>query len=208
MQAEDDQRVDALPDSMRSALEDAISDRVGAARGAVVLCGFPASGKSTAAQHLAALTSAVVLDKDTLAPMLEQSVMARLTGDPFDRDSEIYRSVVAPGIYDSLIGTGLVVAQRHPVILDAPFLSPIREASAAGVLLGQYLRARSGATDDLPVVTVWLDSAPEVIRGRMVARGAQRDHPKLTNWVAYDRDVLAGGVRELAHTVCDVVIDS
>ncbi|WP_327116615.1 ATP-binding protein [Nocardia sp. NBC_01730] len=206
MQAEDDQQVDALPDSMRRALEDAVADRI-VARGAMVLCGFPASGKSTAAQHLATVTGAVVLDKDSLAPLLEQSVMARLTGDPFDRDSEIYRSVVAPGIYDSLIGTGLVVAERHPTILDAPFLSPIREA-AAGVMLGQHLRARSGASNDLPVVTVWLDSSPEVIRGRMVARGAQRDHPKLTDWQAYRRDVLVGGVRELAHTVCDVVIGS
>ncbi|MFX0574751.1 AAA family ATPase [Nocardia nepalensis] len=207
MRAEDDQRVDALPDSVRSGLEDAVTDRI-VACGALVVCGFPASGKSTAAQHLAAVTGAVVLDKDLLAPLLEQSVMARLTGDPVDRDSEMYRSVVAPGIYDSLIGTGLVVAERYPVILDAPFLSPIREASAAGVMLGQHLRARSGASNDLPVVTVWLDSSAEVIRERMVARGAERDHPKLADWDAYRRDVLVGGVRELAHTVCDVVIGS
>jgi hypothetical protein len=123
-----------------------------------------------------------------------------------------FRGMFTFAIWDqrahSLIGTGLVVAERHPVILNAPFLSPIREASAAGAMLRQHLRARSGAPNDLPVVTVWLDSSPEVIRERMIARGAQRDHPKLTDWQAYRRDVLIGGVREQAHTVCDVVIGS
>ncbi|MEV0110487.1 AAA family ATPase [Nocardia sp. NPDC050799] len=75
----------------------------------LVICGFPASGKSSTARFLAARTGAVVLDKDRLAPMLEESIMGRLTGDPFDRDSDTYREVVAPRIYDSLIRTGLTV---------------------------------------------------------------------------------------------------
>ncbi len=78
----------------------------------------------------------MVLDKDQLAPVLEESVRRRPTGDPFDRDSDTYRELVAPGIYDSLIRTGLTVAARQPVVLDAPFLSTVRAAGAAGLPLG------------------------------------------------------------------------
>lgn len=176
--------------------------------GAMVICGFPASGKSSAARWLAAGMGAVVLDKDTLAPVLEESVMTRLTGDPFDRDSDTYREVVAPGIYDSLIRTGLTVATHHPVVLDAPFLSTMRAAGAAGLPLGVFMRQHTEAEADLPVVTVWIDSPTEQVRQRMIARGSARDAPKLADWTGYRSRVLDSGVRELARTVCDLVIEN
>lgn len=36
--------------------------------------------------------------------------MRELTGDPYDRDSDTYKAVVGPHIYDSLIRTGMIVA--------------------------------------------------------------------------------------------------
>ncbi|MBF6216072.1 ATP-binding protein [Nocardia puris] len=177
-------------------------------KGALVICGFPASGKSSAARFLAARMGAVVLDKDQLAPVLEESVMGRLTGDPFDRDSDIYREVVAPGIYDSLIRTGLTVAARHPVVLDAPFLSTMRAAGAAGLPLGVFMRQHAEADTELPVVTVWIDTPTEQIRQRMITRGSARDAPKLADWPAYRSSVLDSGARELGRTVCDLVIDN
>ncbi len=174
----------------------------------LVICGFPASGKSSAARFLAARTGAVVLDKDRLAPMLEESIMSRLTGDPFDRDSDTYREVVAPGIYDSLIRSGLTVAQRHPVILDAPFLSTLRAAADAGQSLGFFLRDHAGAEASVPVVTIWIDSSAEQIKRRMITRNSARDAPKLTDWHGYQSGVLDSGIRELARSVCDLVIDN
>lgn len=174
--------------------------------GAVVLCGFPASGKSTAAEFLRSRTGAPILDKDRFAPLLEESLMARLTGDPHDRDSDTYRALVAPGIYDGLIRTALTVAAAAPVIVDAPFLSIIRAAHAAGRSLAEQFRVMSGTPESVPVHTVWLDTAPERIRTRMVERGAERDAPKLAAWAAYHDGVLAGGVREQAHAVCDRVL--
>ncbi|WP_280402109.1 hypothetical protein [Nocardia carnea] len=134
--------------------------------------------------------------------------MRRLTGDPFDRDSDIYRELVAPGIYDSLIRTGLTVAAQHPVVLDAPFLSTVRAAGAAGLPLGVFMRQHAEAEADLPVVTVWIDSATEQVRQRMIARGSARDAPKLADWTGYRSGVLDSGVRELARTVCDLVINN
>lgn len=63
-----------------------------------VICGFPASGKSTAAKYLAAVIDAVIIDKDSFAPDLEESVMTELTGNPHDKDSATYMRVVNPHI--------------------------------------------------------------------------------------------------------------
>ncbi|BDT92494.1 hypothetical protein IFM12275_24700 [Nocardia sputorum] len=199
-----DRAEDVLTESQRQVLRDAVGG-LGSC-GAVVVCGFPASGKSTAADFLARVLGTAVLDKDRFAPLLEESVMARLTGDRFDRDSGTYRTLVAPGIYDGLIRTGLALASAFPIVLDAPFLSTIRAAAARGIRLSDYLRASTGVTRAVPVVTVWLDTSAAVIRSRMLVRRAERDAPKLADWDAYHASVLDSGVRELAHTLCDLVI--
>ncbi|WP_327116939.1 hypothetical protein OHB12_06120 [Nocardia sp. NBC_01730] len=74
----DEQHSVFLPAMVRERLDQAAVPIRSA--GAMVLCGFPASGKSSAARWLAARMGAVVLDKDKLAPVLEESVMTRLTG--------------------------------------------------------------------------------------------------------------------------------
>ncbi|MEV5835399.1 AAA family ATPase [Nocardia sp. NPDC052112] len=122
------------------------------------------------------------LGKDTLAPGLEQAVMRKLTGDPHDRDSETYRRLIAPHIYDALLRTALTVAAKHPVVLDAPFLEVIRQAARACVPLSVQMLARSGISSVPPLSTVWLGCPAEQIRSRMIARGAERDNPKLADW--------------------------
>lgn len=193
-----------LTEPQREVLRDAVGG-LGSC-GAVVVCGFPASGKSTAANYLARVLDTAVLDKDRFAPLLEETVMGTVTGDRFDRDSDTYRTLVAPGIYDGLIRTGLTLASAFPIVLDAPFLSTIRDAAARGMQLGHHLRAYTGVAEAVPVVTLWLDTSPAVIRSRMLVRCAQRDAPKLADWDAYHASVLDSGVRELAHTLCDHVI--
>ncbi|WP_435592404.1 AAA family ATPase [Nocardia sp. bgisy118] len=177
-------------------------------RGLVLLCGFPASGKSTAAAYLRALCGAVVLDKDRFVPLLEEQVMEQLTGDRNDRDSDTYRTLISPGLYEGLIRTGLTAAAAAPVVLDAPFLSTIRNAHAAGRTLSEYVRGYPEAARSMPIVTVWLDTPADRIRARMIARGADRDAPKLAEWEAYRSAVLESGTREKACRACDVVIPS
>ena len=198
--------VATLPGPVKLALDRAVGTSVGC--GVVVVCGFPGSGKSTAAAYLAARWDASVLDKDSFAPRLEQDVMRALGGDPFDRDSDLYRSVVSPGIYDGLVRTGLGIGRRHPVVLDAPFLSVIRHAGDTGVSLAQHVRMTASAPESLAVHTVWIDSPAARIRERMIARGAERDAPKLADWAGYRSKVLDSGLREIAHTVVDFVIDN
>ncbi|MFD0359925.1 AAA family ATPase [Nocardia sp. GCM10030253] len=206
MQARQGDQVGVLPEAVTAALDDVAATLNG--RGVVVVCGFPGSGKSTAATYLAAQVQAIVLDKDSFAPRLEQDVMRALGGDPFDRDSEVYRSVVSPGVYDGLIRMGLGIGICHPVVLDAPFLSVIREAAVAGLRLGQHLRGRTRTPDSLVVHTIWLDSPAGRVKERMIDRGAERDAPKLADWDAYRSAVLDSGLREIAHDVVDVVISN
>ncbi|MGW4718191.1 AAA family ATPase [Nocardia sp. NPDC004260] len=194
----------ALPQPVAGALRDAVTGLHSC--GAVVVAGFPGSGKSTAAAYLANVLGAPVLDKDRFAPLLEQSVMRKLTGDPHDRDSDTYRTLVGPGIYDGLIRTGLTVAATHPVVLDAPFLSTIRHAATREMPLRDHLRDYTGLPESVPLVTIWLDAAEPVIRARMIARDAERDAPKLADWEIYRKEVLDSGVRALAHAFCDLVI--
>ncbi|MFX0578863.1 AAA family ATPase [Nocardia nepalensis] len=199
-------RVGILPESVKAALNRTVETSAG--RGVVVVCGFPGSGKSTAAAYLAVRSHASVLDKDSFAPRLEQDVMRALGGDPFDRDSDVYRSVVSPGIYDGLVRTGLGIGIRHPVVLDAPFLSVIRQAADIGVSLAQHLRMKVSVPESLTVQTIWIDSSAAQIRERMIARGAERDAPKLADWDSYRSKVLDSDLREIAHTVVDVVTNN
>ncbi|MEV0355346.1 ATP-binding protein [Nocardia sp. NPDC050697] len=197
-----------MPPPLPAATEAQLTRLATGLTGAVVICGFPASGKSTAARFLHSRTGAPILDKDRFAPLLEETLMARLTGDPHDRDSATYRALLSPGIYDGLIRTALTVAASAPVLVDAPFLSVIRAAHAAGRSLAEHFRAVSGTPDSVPVRTLWLDAPPERIRERMIARGAERDAPKLADWAAYHDGVLAAGNREQAHAVCDLVLET
>jgi hypothetical protein len=74
--------------------------------------------------------------------------------------------------------------------------------------LGVFMRQHDEAEADLPVVTVWIDSATEQVRQRMIARGSARDAPELADWTGYRSGVPDSGVRVLARTVCDLVINN
>ncbi|MCX4094846.1 AAA family ATPase [Nocardia sp. alder85J] len=172
--------------------------------GVIVVCGFPASGKSTAAAYLANMLDAVVLDKDGFAPKLEQSVMGELAGNPYDRDSATYRKIVGPYIYEALVRNALMFGRRQPVILDAPFIEYVKHASKQSISLSEYIRGMSD--DPVNVKTVWISSSSEEIRSRMISRRAERDAPKLADWEGYRSTVLDSGVSGDAKLVADVFV--
>ena len=167
-----------------------------AGTGVTIVCGFPAAGKTTATRLLAELVDPVVLDKDAFAPRLEESVMAELTGNPHDRDSDLYRRVVSPHLYAALVRQAVVIARRCPVVVDAPFLGYISAASGQRQRLSDYIRAVAGG-DDTAIRTVWVGTDTTQLRKRMAHRGAERDQPKLADWETYRANVLDS---DLAHT--------
>ncbi len=168
------------------------------------MCGFPASGKTTAARFLADTLKTIIFDKDRFAPKLEESVMNELTGNPHDRDSTTYRRVVGPYIYDALVANALMVGQRDVVVVDAPFLEYARSALLAGVALSSYIRSKADL--QVEVRTVWMSADPKEIRERMIQRGAERDLPKLADWSTYRSEILDSGLRIEAEKVVDSFI--
>jgi predicted kinase len=182
---------------------DEISVNIG--KGVTIVSGFPASGKSTAARYLADLVDAVIVDKDAFAPNLEEAVMAELTGDRHDRDSDVYVRVVSPHIYSSFIEQALLVGHRIPIIVDAPFLEHICDSARQRISLADYIRAT--ATVSVPQIrTIWISADPNQIRERMTRRNAARDAGKLSDWNTYRSNVLDSNAKDLAHTVTDYVV--
>jgi predicted kinase len=182
---------------------DQISANIGV--GVTVVCGFPAAGKSTAARYLADLVDAVVVDKDAFAPDLQEAVMAELTGDPHDRDSDVYARVVNPHIYSSFIQQAILVGHRIPVIVDAPFIGYICDAAKQRISLADCIRA----TAIIPapqIQTIWISADPNQIRERMTRRNSARDAGKLSDWDTYRSNVLDSNIKDLAHTVTDYVV--
>ncbi|MFE3799297.1 AAA family ATPase [Nocardia tengchongensis] len=173
--------------------------------GVTVVCGFPASGKSTAARYLADIAHAVIIDKDAFAPDLEESVMAELTGDPFDRDSATYMRVVNPQIYSAFIHQAFTVAGQVPVIVDAPFIGHIQAAAGRGLSLSDHICSRVSMTPP-PIRTVWISAHPNQIRERMSERAAARDAGKLADWPTYRTNVLDSGIEDSARAVVDYVV--
>ncbi|WP_433629082.1 AAA family ATPase [Nocardia sp. CA-120079] len=182
-------------------------DRIAASakEGVTFICGFPASGKSTAARYLAQRTDAIILDKDTFAPDLEESVMAELSGNPHDRDSDVYMRVVNPHIYTALVTEALSVGQRTPVVVDAPFIGHVRAAARQKLSLAEYFKSIAPVSPP-PVRTVWISADPDLIRERMARRGAPRDACKLADWYTYRAEVLDSGIEASAEAVVDYVV--
>ncbi len=160
----------------------------------------PAAGKTTAARLLAELVDPVVLDKDTFASRLEESVMAELTGNPHDRDRDLYRRVVSPHLYAALVEQAVTIARRCPVVADAPFLGYIAAASEQGQRLSRLHPTITGG--EIAIRTVWVDTDTTRLRERMAHRGAERDQPKLADRETYRTGVLDS---ELAHNGTRVV---
>ncbi|WP_280247400.1 MULTISPECIES: AAA family ATPase [Nocardia] len=187
------------------ALRDIAASGAGVGAGITVVCGFPAAGKTTATRLLAEMLNPVVLDKDTFAPQLEESVMSELNGNPHDRDSDLYRRVVAPHLYAALVQQAVTIAKRCPVVVDAPFLGYVETAAQRGLPLADYIRAITQAPD-ARIRTVWVDTDTDRIRDRMRRRGAERDLPKLSDWNTYRTTVLDSGLARTGPSVVDHVI--
>ncbi|MEU6584017.1 hypothetical protein [Nocardia sp. NPDC046763] len=73
------QLIQVLGDATRDAL---LRGADGLSPGLVVASEFAAAGKSSVSRWLALQFGALVMDKDSFAPALEQAVMSELTGNP------------------------------------------------------------------------------------------------------------------------------
>jgi predicted kinase len=141
---------------------------------AVLLSGWPGSGKSTVGRALASRVGAALVDQDTVTGPLV-TVVADLVGvhdldDPrlaASTRAARYETVTAVAEENLRVGT--------PVVLVAPFSRERRDVHA-----WEALDARLRAAGGSPLL-VWLHLDPVAVVERLRVRGATRDLSKLAD---------------------------
>lgn len=92
-----------------------------------LVCGLPASGKTTYARQLAAETGAVLLDSDTASDLLIQAAHLAAGIDPHDRDSPTYKTTYRLPVYETLFALATENLPHAQVIIAGPFTSELQE---------------------------------------------------------------------------------
>lgn len=141
-----------------------------------LVCGPPASGKSTYARQLAAQLGAVLLDSDTATEKMVRAGMTGMGLCPDDRDSPAYKTVFREPVYETLFDLAAANLDHLPVVIAGPFTRESATPDWPDTL------ARRFATS---VTVHFVHAAPEVRRARLAARGELRDVAKLADWPAY-----------------------
>ena len=166
---------------------------------AVVVTGWPATGKSTVGRLLAGHLGAALVDQDTAtAPLV--AVVADLVGTA-DLDDPRLAGPTRAARYDTVVALAEDNLRAGlPVVLVAPFTTE-RGDPAAWERLAARLRSAGGSP-----VLVWLRLDPEKVVARLRARSAERDAAKVAEPAEYVRRLAAaagGGAPAAPHLAVD-----
>lgn len=141
-----------------------------------IVTGPAGAGKSAHARRLAAELGACLIDSDTATERLVRAGLSLAGLDPDDRDSPAYKRAYRDAVYEAMYDLAMANLPWIPVVLAGPFTREGGEADWP-----DRLTARLGVEPVLHFV--WCP--PETRRRRMVARGENRDLPKLRDWETY-----------------------
>lgn len=141
-----------------------------------IVCGSPASGKTTYGKNLAANKHAVFLSIDTATEEIIRAALRASDRDPEDRDSDYFKSTYRQPIYDCLLAIAHENLSVIDVVLEAPFTREIRNPGWPEEL-AQKINCKAEIH--------YLYCNPEERRRRMTERGMKRDRAKLDNWENY-----------------------
>lgn len=140
----------------------------------MLVTGPPGSGKSTLGAALAVRTGAALLDQDVVTGPLV-AVLAGLVGAGDDLDHPALRGPVRDARYAAVLDTAAAqLGAGLDVVLVAPFTREVADREAWSAL-ERRLRSDGAAHVDL----LWLDCPPDLLLGRLRARGAARDLARL-----------------------------
>ena len=137
-----------------------------------IVCGLPASGKTTFAKELAGELGAAFLDSDTATDLMIQAAHGAAGIDPHDRDSVLYKQTYREPVYDTLFALAEENLPHTDVVIAGPFTSELRNK----VMWQQQLEERFF---DSTVKLHYIEISESLRLERMRARGAKRDEAKL-----------------------------
>ena len=141
-----------------------------------VVSGPAGAGKSVLARQLAAELGACLIDSDITTERLVRAGLTLAGLDPDDRDSPAYKRAYRNAVYEAMFDIAVANLPQVPVVLAGPFTREGGEADWP-----ERLERRLGVR---PVMHfVWCPQ--ELRRERMIARGEERDRPKLRDWEIY-----------------------
>jgi predicted kinase len=150
----------------------------------ILVAGYAGSGKTRVGKDIARRLRCCFLDKDTISGPFVEQLLVELGQPEGDRDSDVYRKVIRPLEYESLLAAGLEAASLGAdVILSAPFLVQLTNPEWTTQLISQ--------ADEygVQVRVVWVAADLNTLRNRMIQRGSPRDAKKLDNWTTYSAGI-------------------
>ncbi|MBK5243524.1 MAG: AAA family ATPase [Eubacteriaceae bacterium] len=139
----------------------------------------PASGKTYVCKKLAeVLTHVVYLDKDTLIPLSKQIFV--VAGEEYNRSSDFFNKNIRDYEYETIVALALEALDYDNIVLiNAPFTKEIRDLGYINGLKEKLKEKKAS------LVIVWVETAVDVTRQRMIARNSERDTWKLEHWGEY-----------------------
>ncbi len=137
-----------------------------------IVCGLPASGKTTFATQLARETGSALIDSDTATDLIIQAAHRAADLDPHDRDSPTYKKTYREPVYETLFALATANLPHTNVIIAGPFTAELQDKSSWMKTLEQRFPDHHIQLHHLEI--------PETERlKRMKNRGELRDAAKL-----------------------------
>src|SRR3954454_20943791 len=104
----------------------------------ILVAGYAGSGKTRVGKDIARRLRGCFLDKDTISGPFVEQLLVELGQPEGDRDGDVYRKVIRPLEYESLLAAGLEAASLGAdVILSAPFLVQLTNPEWTTQLISQ-----------------------------------------------------------------------
>ena len=145
----------------------------------IIVTSPPACGKTYISKELAKrLNHIVYLDKDTLITLSKQIFV--VAGQPYNRSSDFFEKNIRDYEYECVVNLALEALEYEDLVLiNAPFTREIRDMEYIKGLKAQL------AKKDATLVTIWVQTDPEIVHERMITRSSDRDDWKLEHWDEY-----------------------
>ncbi len=139
----------------------------------------PACGKTYISKKLSrALKHIVYLDKDTLIPLSKQIFV--VANQEYNRSSDFFQKNIRDYEYETILALAMdSLDYADLVLINAPFTREIRDE--------QYIHNLKAnlAKKNAQLIVIWVDTAINIVKERMISRNSDRDTWKLTHWDEY-----------------------